>query len=109
MNTELNWYKIRGRLLIIMIMFALGAGTSRFIILSNIGAQGSAVTRVRIEKESIRLQNETLRAQIDGIRTLEQVQKGIDQVFGSGATRTLPRQITTSSIDSSSLLSLKSE
>lgn len=109
MNTELNWYKIRGRLLIILMIFALGAGVSRFIVLANIGAQGSAVTRVRAEKESIRLENETLRAQIDSIRTLEQVQKGIDQVYGQGASRTSPRQITTSSLEDYSLLSLNGE
>lgn len=111
MNTEtdLNWYKIRSRILLITLIFALGAGAVRFTVLANIGAQGTAVTRVRGEKESIRLENEMLRAQIDSIRTLDQVQKGIDQVFGQSGKKVAPKQITTSSSEDYDLLSLRNE
>lgn len=111
MNTssELNWYKIRSRVLLITLIFALGAGAVRFSVLANIGAQGGAVTRIRAEKESTRLENELLRAQIDSIRTLDQVQKGIDQVFGQGARKVTPTQITTSSLEDYDLLGLRNE
>lgn len=105
-TNQISWSKVRTRLVLITFILAVCAGASRFIVLANIGAQGSEVSRIRAQKESIRLENETLRAKIDGVRTLAQIEEGINQVYGGNLHQVSPRQITTSSVEDFGLLSL---
>lgn len=54
---------------------------SQFVVLATLGTKGGEVSRVRNEKDEIRINNERIRAEIDNAKTLSNIENGLDTLF----------------------------
>ncbi len=67
-------FLILGMLLMVFVVL-------QFLILATVGTKGAEITSIRIEKDTLRVENESLRAEIDKVKTLEQVEEKVNEVY----------------------------
>ena len=87
--TFLNRHFVVASLVLIVALFI-----AQFVVLAAVGTQGTEVSRVRQEKDYYRIENERLRAEIDGIRTLANIEEGLDEVFDLQAAKVKPVEVS---------------
>jgi hypothetical protein len=98
--------KIKRHFVVICIALVVALFVSQFLVLATLGAQGTEVSRVRMTKESYRLENEKIRAKIDSVRTLESIEKGLQQIGGTELKPIQPEKITSQTIEELNSLGL---
>lgn len=54
---------------------------AQFAILATLGTKGGEIAGIRMEMNDLRIQNESLRADIDEAKTVENIQNNITQVM----------------------------
>lgn len=53
----------------------------QFGILATLGTKGGEIATIRAQMEELRIQNETIRADIDKVKTVDNIQSDIAEVF----------------------------
>lgn len=91
--------KVKKNFALICTVLVVALFISQFAVLATLGTQGSEVSRIRQVKEAYRLENEKLRAKIDGVRTLDQIEQGIQQIYGNSLQKVQPRDVTSQAIE----------
>lgn len=85
----LNRHFVVASLVLVVALFI-----AQFVVLAAVGTQGTEVSRVRQEKDYYRIENERLRAEIDSVRTLSQIEEGLDEVFDLQAAKIKPVEVS---------------
>ena len=80
--------KIQRHFLVIVVVLIGLIITSQFAILATLGTKGVEIGRIRAEKEQLRVENETIRSEIDEAKTLAQIEDGLYEVFDLVPSRT---------------------
>jgi hypothetical protein len=72
---------INKHLVLILAILGVLFVISQFMILATVGVKGADITKFRAEKEELRIENESLRAEIDSAKVLGQIEAGLQETF----------------------------
>lgn len=76
----------RHMFLILLILVGAFVG-AQFMILATVGTKGAEITTIRAQKDVLRIENESLRSEIDRARTLGEIQPEIEELFDLSETQ----------------------
>jgi hypothetical protein len=80
-NTATTIHNIRNKILLIILITGVLFISSQFVVMATVSTRGSDIGQIRAEQESLRLENEQLRSQINASKTTENIVGVLDTRF----------------------------